>query len=686
MKLLICLLAAIIASRSCAQLRGVVNASGLLQSDQGTEILLTANCINLPDHNFKARLDLFYLYLVEWYPSTKFLDLEGIDEAIAHALVNVLHDCDASGRPRYGVELYPTSRPVSQTGKPIRFLSNDALSRKLIPRSDLTRVPYCSYVTDGVCSPVSNGTECRVVQGKTSILLDSTTPTIEDVAYNVIQQVLQNNVTLTQYTAINFYRAELVQRIGQNLVLLPAVTLDSTNTSSGLSIATQVGIGIGVITFGVGTLFIYGLYRRRYVNDAMIGSSFYKAKRRKFFNELGEEGLEPGWMTTEPDDLPTPSITWSVSDLTSDSLSLRSSLPMNRIDEAPDEDISHEGIIPMKKRRSSLGNACDTPQLGFIEHWKPPEPFHQLVAHQQEGEVSSDHILDASRNDTIPGGLVVQGQTGPRMPYEPRLDESIGTACDLNQSDDDETPVRRNSNIDDFDATTTPELEGCRYLDDSADSSHEDMNVSNDTDRTPIPFLFASPTDLAFSEDEDDTAEETFYRLALYNQRALLSQDLMSSMESTDDFDFISPIKAATNRKLNTGFEVVCSQLFTEPCITPLRDSYDESSRMNEPMQVDNGTSSEVVEAEDASNEENQPTFAGDSECSIVNVGNDIIDKSTSTVDNESGNALGIFLKDLVVKSPLSKAREIIAGALDEWLASVHMELQRALSQKRIAY
>lgn len=272
---------------------------------------------------------------------------------------------------------------------------------------------------------------------------------------------------------MDLLRSEYLRQISDNLVLLLPNATNQTQTS-GPQPATndsrgtiKIALAAAIISFMVTIMFTYGFYRRRsaqMLKEKVHASiSHYQAKRRKFFEEVEEDqrlsGAPPGWMTTDlSGTYPVPTVTWSVSDLTSDSQSIRSSLPMDRIAEEECENehsLEDEEVVEQTEREiASTENPVspDSELALFIAHWNQ--------------ELSAPGSALASR-----------GESGT---HEISLEETTEV-----------TPARSNC-VEDFDATTGSELRGCRYLtDDEDDSSTEeestlgdDCDASNDTDPT----------------------------------------------------------------------------------------------------------------------------------------------------------------------------------------------------------
>jgi hypothetical protein len=71
------------------------------------EIITTAGCDTIGSaHQYPARLDLVYLYSVEFYQDAVLEGiLPGVERAIATSVASTLTTCSAAARPMYAVEL-----------------------------------------------------------------------------------------------------------------------------------------------------------------------------------------------------------------------------------------------------------------------------------------------------------------------------------------------------------------------------------------------------------------------------------------------------------------------------------------------------------------------------------------------------------------------------------------------------
>ena len=79
------------------------------------ETISTSDCSVIRHESYKARLDIFYLFMIEWKTEAD-LDIDGVQQMIAEGLVDSLSECDSLGRPRYAVQI-SKGIEVGQQGK-----------------------------------------------------------------------------------------------------------------------------------------------------------------------------------------------------------------------------------------------------------------------------------------------------------------------------------------------------------------------------------------------------------------------------------------------------------------------------------------------------------------------------------------------------------------------------------------
>ena len=212
------------------------------------------------------------------------------------------------------------------------------------------------------CPPQSHGNTCHVVTGSTAILLDSKSAHVQREAYDAIEAGL-NNTSLVKEFSPSAVRTQFLEPLRESLVISPE---QDYTMAPGTATAT-VAIAAASISCIVVSIFCYGLMRRgyRYHPDPsirhknrttrgkkkMVFSKLIGIKSRHRFVRLEESQTSSVTYLTEssaasPRDY-VPSITWSISDITSDSASLqsnhsRTTSKLERIEEA-DEEANVEG-------------------------------------------------------------------------------------------------------------------------------------------------------------------------------------------------------------------------------------------------------------------------------------------------------------------------------------------------------
>jgi hypothetical protein len=108
-------------------------------------------------------------------------------------------------------------------------------------------------------------------------------------------------------------------------------------------------------------------------HDAKNRLHFYQMQRRQFFEHLDDEpSLDPEWMDTtrkKPANK-SPTTTWSVSDLTSDTHSIKESLPMVRIDEESALEVYEEvNVCEGSKSQPHQDEHLASHHLHFLSRW-----------------------------------------------------------------------------------------------------------------------------------------------------------------------------------------------------------------------------------------------------------------------------------------------------------------------------
>ncbi len=207
--------------------------------------------------------------------------------------------------------------------------------------------------------------------------MDDNAAATEERSVSVIQSLLDDTYLLEQLSGLFFVNSFFVRSLGENLVLFGDE--DSENKEHMETDSSDILIAAAVISFVVTVICIYGMYRGRQPASRFGFLSVKHAvahlyNRRQFFENLeDDEEHEPSWMVTSPESAiyercPPPSITWSVSDLTSDSRSIRSIIQLGRIVE---ENNSEESRTSGRNHEppSQIYRHFDPAELDFVPQW-----------------------------------------------------------------------------------------------------------------------------------------------------------------------------------------------------------------------------------------------------------------------------------------------------------------------------
>jgi hypothetical protein len=344
-----------------------------------------------------------------------------------------------------------------------------------------------------------------MVRGVTSILLDSDAANAESTAYATIERVLRDTFFLNQFTVSDLTAAEFVRPIGENLVVM-TTTSEDTEQSSGTDVKVLIAIATASVSFLLTGVFLFGIYRARQRNLARGGElspikarvAHYQAKRRRFFHQLEQahahahdgEQLEPGWMVTDEAGLQhhhhasvTPSITWSVSDLTSDSASIRSSTMshstrlerIEEVEEAPSDEYEYDeergSFTHDDGRDDDLECPSSSPPIRD-DDLECPTPAPPTIR-----DVHNEHLDFIAHWNNLVTAIVSVQQKAATQGSETYLK-------DVNTKEKEEaaTPLRKNR-IEEYDATGEDDsgLHGFRFLDESVEEDvHADTYGQQD--------------------------------------------------------------------------------------------------------------------------------------------------------------------------------------------------------------
>ena len=237
--------------------------------------------------------------------------------------------------------------------------------------------------------------------------------------YALIQATLRDTVFLRSYSSANVTRAVFNRTIAENQIVISSVdgsvddeSSDTASESSGGGGTAMVAVAAAIVSFVLTSIFLFGLYRQHSKRHALDPDTPTKervariqAKRRKYFQELEDDpSLAPGWMvtdTTVTQSLPQeqPSVTWSVSDLTSDAESIISSLPLDRIEEENSIDRTEEEDVEMAGSSTEdlpEHSPVHINQLQFVANWSD--------AMHGESYVEESKVEEPGYYDTIDEG------------------------------------------------------------------------------------------------------------------------------------------------------------------------------------------------------------------------------------------------------------------------------------------
>lgn len=238
------------------------------------------------------------------------------------------------------------------------------------------------------CVPETEANICSIVNGVTTIMLDKRSAHIQARVYDAIAMGLENTELIHAF-APDVIRAKFRRSQGESLTSSSDASKSNDSASAGPMTAT-VAVAAASVSFIVASIFCYGWMRRelRQHPDPSIRHKFrrsaksmlvYKGmglgpprKQRRFsrLDDLSQGSalmLDDDGDVEDPQELQyqyTPSITWSVSDITSDSNSLRSgvSLTTSRLERiveeeevsAETEESPREDLHRRKRKRTSL--------------------------------------------------------------------------------------------------------------------------------------------------------------------------------------------------------------------------------------------------------------------------------------------------------------------------------------------
>jgi len=201
----------------------------------------------------------------------------------------------------------------------------------------------------GYCAPVDPSNACKIIRGYTGIRLDNNTTTVEIVAFDAIQQALNEPLSLSQFATISFASIDFVRMVRSSVI-----QLSNHGSRRGIS-ASKLAIASAVVTFALTAIFLARLIRTKRRDEAVVKErkQVEPPGRKRFllggaprtYFELDEDQETGSGFNVIESIMENPSVTWSVSDITSESgsISLLSSMSkatstkLDVIDEADDE-------------------------------------------------------------------------------------------------------------------------------------------------------------------------------------------------------------------------------------------------------------------------------------------------------------------------------------------------------------
>ncbi|KAG7357047.1 hypothetical protein IV203_001735 [Nitzschia inconspicua] len=299
----------------------------------------TPDCSAIRLAPYPAELQLFYDYSVE-FKRGRAVSLTDLERAIANAVAVKLNTCDASGRPLFKV----------RTDVPHRF-------------------------SDSICTAkVTETNGCILIKGQTNILLDNESNLVRAKAYDAIENGLMDPKLLEGYTD------SVVQTsfLSRGKALLVEAGQDNGGSNYMSPLTATIAVAAASVSFVVASVLCYGFMKRDTRNHpepsirhkgrslktsarTVVSDSIGGRARRHFvrLEDLSASpasymtasltpmsaGFDYGYEETEIqgyDENDNPAIAWSVSDITSDSASLRSGVSrspsmLERIEEEEEE-------------------------------------------------------------------------------------------------------------------------------------------------------------------------------------------------------------------------------------------------------------------------------------------------------------------------------------------------------------
>jgi hypothetical protein len=352
--------------------------------------ITTPNCSAIRTAQYPAELQLFYVYSVEINDSLLLSDME---RAIDNAVAIELDMCDLHGRPVYKIRT-STTHSFSSSGTCLNAIQTWLF---LLSKPYVLNNLSVSFQSTGTCDPIVPGNTCIIVNGETAVLLDENSDAtfVRNKVYIGIAHGLGDPDFLNGFTNSVVSAALLLEghaSLVENSDHYHEKMDDSNESSYRSGITTTVAVAAASVTIVVASIFCYGFIRRPNSHDPIArhrsrslrklgpltivsGSQLGAPTRRNHFVRLEDLSASPtSFVTTSisPQSYSNtyikkdvqeclseyseeeyhhevnfnPTVNWSISDITTDSASLRSGVSrtpsmLERIDEEIESQEQH---------------------------------------------------------------------------------------------------------------------------------------------------------------------------------------------------------------------------------------------------------------------------------------------------------------------------------------------------------
>ena len=556
--------------------------------------LSTTKCSAIRQDNYQGELQLIYSYEVEFSAGSS-RSLNGISDALSYAVAKSFSSCDILHRPEYKVRTN-IRHEISKDGK----WSVICIAKWFFFGKDMKKLNHISYPTrlnfPDFCAPGQMGDICFVVTGGTAILLDSNASFAQEIAYQAIAEALSNLDFLRLFSPY-VARAEFLHSLRESLVIPSA----SSSSSGSGTITATVAIATASVIFVAVSMFCYGIARQEFRSPSK--PSFRHRRRLKNRRPKEKQQVSVAAPTsrlarnsiigihrktknhfvplndsssfsqtdfhkeeTKTDQLnlfqPDPTVTWSVSDITSDSCSLLSSMSrrLASIVEEHDDDNSCGNGHEIRVSRTTQSERAFPPRResahpdrgDTIKRLPPcdkdPPIFRESLVHVVSSSRSSDEEIDVDppnydnfEVDEISGGRL-PSITVSTIDDDAELDSKIfdihyeDYIVDPSVSVDDDF-CRTRRVVNDFDASvahlTVMSEPSISHLGDSADVSQSNTDDDISTTSSSSVSTVVGMTGVSCALGESSIDFETAESIPSYETSC--SSDEESEISASDD-------------------------------------------------------------------------------------------------------------------------------------------------------